>query len=163
YRAAALSVDNLRRDAARVEDATRPGVLVLRMPSSYVYLTGRLNLTATVGEGGPVVVSFSDNNGLDWREVARLTSSGTRAVDLGPLVLRRYDYRLRFELRGDGTALEAMKLVHDVQHSQRPLPALGAGDNTITFSAGPPEGTVTVEGATNPAAKGRQLLYTDFH
>jgi hypothetical protein len=84
-------------------------------------------------------------------------------VDLGPLVLRRYDYRLRFEFRGAGTGLDALKLVHDIQHSQRPLPALGPGVNTITFSAGPPEGTVTAEGATDLARKGRQLVYTDFH
>jgi hypothetical protein len=84
-------------------------------------------------------------------------------VDLSPLVLRRYDYRLRFELKGRGTGLDAVRLTHDVQHSQRPLPALGAGENTITFRAGPPEGTVTVEGATDPAVKGKQLVYTDFH
>jgi hypothetical protein len=78
-------------------------------------------------------------------------------------VLRRYDYRLKFELRGPGTGLNGLKLVHDIQHSQRPLPALAEGDNAITFSAGPPEGTVTVEGAANLAVKGKQLVYTDFH
>jgi hypothetical protein len=52
---------------------------------------------------------------------------------------------------------------HDIQHSQRPLPALDRGENTITFRAGPPEGTITVEGAARRDAKGKQLLYTDFH
>lgn len=162
YRHAALVAENLQEKAARVADPARPGVLVLRMPSSYVYLTGALTLTAAVGDGGSVAVWFSDNNGLDWKEVARVTAAGERRVDLGPLVQRRYDYRLKFELRGGGTGLDGLKLVHDVQHSQRPLPALAEGDNTITFSAGPPEGTVTVEGATNLAAKGKQLVYTDF-
>jgi hypothetical protein len=39
------------------------------------------------------------------------------------------------------------------------------GDNKITFSAGPHEGTVTLEGATNVAFrdKGRSLFYRDFH
>ena len=37
------------------------------------------------------------------------------------------------------------------------------GDNTIAFSAGPPEGTVTIEGATKLAHKTKQLVYTDFH
>jgi hypothetical protein len=163
YRSAALEAENLEDGAVRVRDAGRPGVLVLRMPSSYVYLTGTLTFTAAVGPGGAVAVSFSDNNGLDWREVARVTESGEQHIDLTPLVLRRYDYRLRFELRGPGTGLGALRLVHDVQHSQRPLPALGQGGNTIAFSAGPAEGTITVEGSTNPASKGKQLVYTDFH
>jgi hypothetical protein len=43
------------------------------------------------------------------------------------------------------------------------LPALTQGDNTITLSAGPAEGTVTVEAANNPAWKDKQRVYTDFH
>jgi hypothetical protein len=146
-----------------VADAGKPGVFVLRMPSSYVYLTGMLSFTAAIGDGGSVSVMFSDNNGLDWKEVAKKDSAGEHKVDLSSLVLRRYDYRLKFEFRGRGTGLDALKLVHDIQHSQRPLPALGEGENIITFNAGPPEGTITIEGATNLAAKGKQLVYTDFH
>jgi hypothetical protein len=56
-----------------------------------------------------------------------------------------------------------LRIVHDVQHSQRALPALDKGKNTITFSAGAQEGTVTVMGSTNAAAKGKNLSYTDFH
>jgi hypothetical protein len=164
YRAAVLAADNLDEKRVRVKDAAaRPGVLILRMPSSYVYLTGTLTLTPAVGPGGSIAVAYSDNNGLDWKEIARVNSPGERRVDLSPLVLRRYDYRLKFEFRGAGTGLDALKVVHDIQHSQRPLPALGQGVNTITFSAGPPEGTVTVEGATSLGVKGKQLVYTDFH
>jgi hypothetical protein len=163
YRSGALTADNLDESAVRVREATRPATLVLRMPSSYVYLTGTLTFAAAVGEGGSIVVSFSDNNGLNWKEIARADATGEQRVDLRPLVFRRYDYRLKFVLRGAGTGLDALKIVHDIQHSQRPLPVLGQGDNTITFSAGPAEGTVTVEGATNMSAKGKQLLWTDFH
>jgi hypothetical protein len=163
YRAGAFAAENLAPEAVRVQDAAKPGVLVVRMPSSYVYLTGALSFTAAVGSGGAITVSFSDNNGLDWKELTRVTASGEQTVDLSPLVLRRYDYRLKFALQGAGTGLDALKIVHDIQHSQRPLPALDRGDNTITFSAGPAEGTVTVEGATNLAQKGKQLTYADFH
>jgi hypothetical protein len=163
YRSGALTAENLEESAVRVRDASRPATLVLRMPSSYVYLAGTLTFTAVAGEGGSVAVSFSDNNGLDWKEIAQATSAGERRVDLGHLVFRRYNYCLKFTFRGRGTGLDALKIVHDIQHSQRPLPALDQGDNTITFSAGPGEGTVTVEGATNMAAKGKQLLWTDFH
>ena len=57
-----------------------------------------------------------------------------------------YDYRLRFELKGTGTRLHSLRTEHDVQHSQRVLPSLTQGDNTIRFSAGPPQGTLTIEG-----------------
>lgn len=167
WRDGAIRVENLevRRGGpgVRVRDASRPGTLVLGMPSSYVYLTGTLELGAAVGRDGSVAVSFSDNNGLDWREIARVTESGSKRIDLNSAVFRRYDYRLRLELKGAGTGLDRIRLAHDIQHSQRPLPALGKGSNTITFSAGPGEGTVTIEGSTNPKAKGKQLVYTDFH
>src|SRR5207245_7569811 len=59
--------------------------------------------------------------------------------------------------------LDALRFTHDIQHSQRPLPALGKGTNQLTFRAGPAEGTVTVEGSTNRVSKGKQLVHSDFH
>jgi hypothetical protein len=149
--------------AVQVNDAAKPATLAFRMPSSYVYLGGRLTFNAAVGDGGSIVVSFSDNNGLDWKEIAKVTAPGEHKVDLKPLVFRRYDYRLKFAMARKGTGLESVKVTNDIQHSQRPLPALGKGDNTIRFSAGPQEGTVTVEGSTRLENKGKNLLYTDFH
>ena len=60
-----------------IERRYRPGTLVLRMPSSYVYLGGELSMKATVGSGGQIDVSTSDNNGLDWKPVATVTASIT--------------------------------------------------------------------------------------
>ncbi len=77
---------------------------------------------------------------------------------------RRYDYRLKFELQGKATGLDAVKVSHDIQHSQRPLPALGQGENKIAFSEGAQEGTITIEGNLNPeAARGKNLAFSDFH
>jgi hypothetical protein len=135
---------------ALLKEAATAGGLTLRMPSSYVYLSGK----ATFKASGPVTASFSDNNGLDWKDVPVTGSE----IDLGPFVFRRYDYRLT--LKG---ALESLRIVQDIQNSQRTLPALAAGRNTLTFSAGSAEGTITVEGATNASEKGKQLVYTDFH
>jgi hypothetical protein len=159
YKGGALSIDNLEDGRARVKDGSKPGVLVVRMPTSYVYLTGKLKFTAS----GPVTVSYSENNGMDWKEISNVTSTGAQEVDLSPLVIRRYDYRLKFELKGKGAGLDALRIEHDIQNSQRALPALAAGKNTLTFSAGPAESTVTVEGCTNAEAKGKNLAYTDFH
>ena len=116
-----------------------------------------------VGDGGEVRIELSDNNGMDWKDVARIDNTGVREIDLKKFVYRRYDYRLRFTLKGKGTGFDALKLSHDIQHSQRPLPALGAGENTITFSAGPRESTVTIEANAAADHKGKQLTYKDWH
>jgi hypothetical protein len=171
FRGGAMAAENLaakaedggKGPAVHVKDAAKPGVLVVRMPSSYVYLGGELNFTPAVAAGGKVTVSFSDNNGLDWKQIAAVDAAGPQKVDLKALCGRRYDYRLKFEMRGAGTGLDALKITHDIQHSQAPLPALAEGDNTIAFAAGPQEGTVTVEGCTDPGRQGKQLVVTDFH
>lgn len=170
FRGGALAAENLaarsedgKGPAVHVRDASKPGVLIIDMPSSYVYLGGELSFDAAVPEGGKIAVSFSENNGLDWKEIKLAAIGGKVTIDLKPLVFRRYDYRLKFEMTGGGTGLESLTIRHDIQHSQRPLPALLAGDNTITFSAAPAEGTVTIEGSTQAGNRGKQVLYTDFH
>lgn len=168
-RAAALTVENLalqpedkRAPAVHVKDKDKPGTLVLRMPSSYVYLGGELVFQTVVGTGGAVTVALSDNNGLDWKEIGSITKSGEQRIELKPFIYRRYDYRVKFILTGERTGLNSLKLSHDIQHSQRALPALAQGNNTISFDAGAAEGTITIEGSTDPKAKGKQVLLTDF-
>ena len=119
--------------AVHVKDQASPGVLDLRMPSSYVYLSGRLTFTPVLGEGGEIKVLVSDNNALDWKQLAVVTAAGEQTIDLKPQVFRRYVYIVRFVLKGKGTGLDALKLTHDIQHSQRPLPALARGENKIAF------------------------------
>ena len=157
--------ENLVLDAGtlKAKDDARQGILEIRNPCSYVYLKGEVTLDATVGEGGSIRVFLSDNNGLDWTEAGKLEKSGEQKIDLSKLIIRRYDYRVRILLSGKGTGLKALGFRHDVQHSQRPLPALARGKNTITFSAGPHEGAVTLEGSTDPNNKGKQIVFTDFH
>jgi len=163
----AIVADNIaagnRSPALHLRDSSRPGVLVLRMPSSYVYLGGTVSCKAVVAGGGAIDVQLSDNNGLDWQDVGTIKASGDQGFDLKPLVLRRYDYRLKFTIKGQSTGLDALKISHIIQHSQRPLPALAKGDNQITFSAGPQEGTVTVQGSTNVKNRGKNLYFLDFH
>jgi hypothetical protein len=166
--ATALTYDNLTiKDQHLVPAAPgKPGTFVLRMPSSYVYLTGQLELAAV----GSVAVSYSDNNGLDWKPITPLSAlreTGVVAFDLKPLVYRRYDYRLKFELKSPDASISALKIIHDIQHSQRVLPILDKGDTKISFSAGAPEGTITIEGnlphnGTDPVAA-KNLLFSAFH
>ena len=148
--------------AVHVKDASQPGVLEIEMPSSYVYLGGALAIDAVVGPGGKIEVLFSDNNGLDWREVAAIRQSSRQKIDLGKFVLRRYDYRLRFALAGQGTGLDALRIAGTIQCSQRALPTLVKGDNTISFSAGPAYGTVTVQGSSVSRGKGKNVSLADF-
>ncbi|MFB3890775.1 MAG: hypothetical protein ACE15C_02000 [Phycisphaerae bacterium] len=160
----ALTFDNLAVAGGklRVKDASKPGTLVIRMPTSYVYLTGSLDLTPAVGEGGSVTVLFSDNHGLDWKEIGKFDKAGEQKIDLKKLVFRRYDYRLKFVMAGAGSGLDAIRIAHDVQHSQAPLPVVLEGDNKITFTAGPQDGTITYEGLIASKSKGN-LTYLDFH
>jgi hypothetical protein len=169
-RASALKMENVatkaedgQGPAVHVKDAAQPGILEIRMPTSYVYLTGSLDLAAVVGDGGKIRVLLSDNNGLDWKDVLTVEKPGEQTVDLGKFVLRRYDYRLRLVLSGKGTGLERLRITHDIQCSQRALPTLGRGENTITFSAGPQEGTVTIEGSTQGKPRDKQVTPMDFH
>lgn len=142
-------------------DSSKPGVLEIRMPTSYIYLGGLMEFDAVVGEGGSVTMGISDNNGQDWLDT-ELTESAANKVNILPFVIRKYDYRLRFIIKGP-SGLRLLRLSHDIQHSQRPLPALKQGQNTIVFAAGADEGTVTLEGATDSKVKQAQLVYGSFH
>jgi hypothetical protein len=165
----ALAADNLasmsedqKSLAIHVKDFTKPGVLILRMPSSYVYLGGELLLNGALPKDGSIEIFFSDNHGLDWKPIAKRITSAEQRVDLTPFVFRRYDYRLKFVFNGKGTGLDTIKITHPIQHSQRPLPALDVGANKISFSADN-EGTITVEGSMEASNRDKQLHYTDFH
>jgi len=165
-RAAALTMENLRGDRSGVRpvDAARPGVLILRVPSSYVFLGGAAVLRPRLASRARIEVSISDNHGHDWRPISTLTASGEQRVELGTHLRHRYDYRLKLLLRGRGAELTRLRLSHDIQHSQRALPALGEGRNQIRVSAGPAEGTITIEGSLDPQRKkGGSLSYRDFH
>jgi hypothetical protein len=167
----ALVADNLAwsaedggAPAMRVRDAAAPAILIIRMPSSYVYLGGSCALSAVVGSGGRIAIAGSDNNGLDWRELGECTKNEERTIDLKPLAYRRYDYRIRITCTGAGTGLASLRMTNDIQHSQRALPTLDKGANAVSVRAGAQEGTIVIEGSTNPAAaKGKQLAYSDFH
>jgi len=169
FRKGALLCDNLActaddkvQPALHIQDAGKPGVLVLRMPSSYVYLSGTLAAKATVSEGGGIEIAFSHNHGRDWKDVAKISASGEQTVDLKPFVHRRYDYRLKFTFKGKGTGLDALKINHAVQHSQRPLPILSEGENKISFEAGAQEGTITLDGNFGQHGA-KQRNFTELH
>lgn len=151
-----------------LKDAANPGVVVVRMPCSYVYITGTLAFDAVVGDGGKIAVTMSKNNGLDWKKLSDVDKSGPQTIDLKEEIYRHYDYRLKFEITGKGTGLNSLDITHDIQHSQAPLPALAQGENTISFSADQQQGTgtITIEGnvADPGRAKGKgQLAIGDFH
>ncbi|MBA3846189.1 MAG: hypothetical protein H0X45_06055 [Planctomycetes bacterium] len=163
---AVLAHDNLAcgggEPALRAIDASRPASVTLRMPSSYVYLGGALEFATRVGGGGHIAVDLSDDQGIAWKPVGEIASSGNHRLDLKPLVFRRYDYRLRLTFTGVGTGVDVLALSHDVQHSQRPLPALVQGANTITYSAGRDEGTITLESTTRTDHADQQVRFTQY-
>jgi hypothetical protein len=168
--ASALQLDNIAFGSddqsvgqLHAKDGKLPATLVLRMPSSYVYLGGKLTIAPIIPTSGSVAVYFSDNNGLDWRQIGNFTQSGQFTNNLSPLIFRRYDYRLKFVMTGRGVGVNAISIDEDVQHSQRVLPALDQGDNQIHITSGAQEGTITIEGATEATAEPKNLLLSDFH
>jgi hypothetical protein len=148
--------------ALHLKDPGQVGELIIRMTCGYLYLTGQLAIQAVVPDGGQIAVAFSDNNGLDWSNLAKITKSGLENLDLLPKLARRYDYQVKLTLKGTGVGMDSLKFTHDILQSQRALPALREGANTITFSAAPSEGTVTITGNTDPACT-KQLKIMDFH
>jgi hypothetical protein len=167
---AALTHENLQNKAEgataanlTVKDAAQPGTLVIRMPSSYVYLSGEVTLNAVVGNGGSVAVLFSDNHGMDWKELSKSDKPGELKIDIKQNVFRKYDYQLKVVMNGAGTGLNTLKLTHDIQHSQIALPVITSGDNKINFSAGPQEGTITYEGNVVETKTEKNLSYLAFH
>jgi hypothetical protein len=164
-KAVAFSADNLASFGRGVgaADPSQPGVLILHFPSSYIYVKGLMLLDMNRGQGG-ITVSVSDNNGVDWKPLLTQEQGGGRAIDLTPFIQKRYDYRLKFEMAGQGTSLNAVRTVNHFQCSQAALPAISEGENTLTFRAGPSEGTITIEGATDfdEARKQEQLAIIDF-
>jgi len=169
---ACLECENLKvgkMPIRTVADDAKPGTLVIRMPSSYVYLGGSVTLLPMVGARGTVTVSISRNNGLDWEDIARYDATpkpvAPVTIDLTSHIRRQYDYRLKFTCTGADTGLETLRINQRIQHAQTPLPALTAGRNTITFSADPAEGTITYEGNLDPEGTKAQhaLAYADFH
>ena len=170
FKNGALSVENLActsddglAPALHVKAGATEGSFCIDMPCSYVYLNGSLEAQVVAGAEGVVVFELSDNHGLDWKNVGKFATSGEAKLDLKPYVYRRYDYRLRVTLKGVGTGLQSLKLLHAVQHSQRPLPALDQGENAISFNAGASEGTLTIEASGSLEHRAKQLSFADFH
>ncbi|MCL2649019.1 MAG: hypothetical protein FWD61_18805 [Phycisphaerales bacterium] len=167
FRSGALVVDNLQTksegaaSAVAVKDASKDGVLIIRRPTSFIYMKGELALSPVVAAGGSVAVSISQNHGMDWKEVAKFDKTGDQKIDMTKFVFRKYDYQLKIVMTGAGTGLNALKMTDDIQHSQAVLPLILEGENKITFSAGEPEGTITYEGKVAP--NDRNLSYLDYH
>jgi hypothetical protein len=164
----ALACENLTvaNGKIRITDPAKPASLIVRMPCSYLYLSGEMTSKPIVGDGGSITASISLNNGLDWKELAKfdptMDKSADQKSDLKPFIFNKYDYRVKFDFAGAGAGLDELKFTNNVQHSQAPLPTITDGANKINFSAGAPDGTVTVEGnMTGPSDKA--LWIGDFH
>ena len=135
------------------------------MPSSYVYLSGQVSLKPVVAHRMDRLLSRSATI-MGWiGPGSHIANSGEATLDLKRLCFRRYDYRLKFEFSGEGTGLDALRIKHDVQHSQAPLPALLEGKNKITVTTGPYEGTVSSKAPSSVEMrdKGKNLFYKAFH
>ncbi|MCL2640086.1 MAG: hypothetical protein FWD53_04505, partial [Phycisphaerales bacterium] len=165
FRGGALLADNLQSKsegaaaAVAVKDASKEGTLIIRKPSSYLYMTGNIDMAPVVAAGGSITVFYSENHGLDWKEIAKFEQSGDQKLDITNNMFGRYDYQIKFVMQGAGTGLNSLKFTEDIQHSQAVLPLILEGDNKMTFTSGN-EGTVTFEG--NMKNEGSNLHMISF-
>jgi hypothetical protein len=137
--------ENLQSGSAgpilHVANPSRSGVAVVEMSSPYVYLGGRISVSALRQTAtDSVKLSLSTNNGLTYKQIWEASGTGKQSatVDLGARILRRYSYLLKFEIRSattSGAGLDALSITNDIQHAPRTLPWLVKGKNTITVAA----------------------------
>lgn len=148
-------------DVPNFKELLKSGEVIIRMHSNYVYLSGAVFAHVPVGTAFDVSV----DNGLSWKNVELSKPSNATVLALKPFIHQKYDYllRVRIAAKSDVPDDSTLALKNIVQLSQRALPALDKGDNTITFHAGPDEGTVTIEALGNLEHKAKQLSYLDYH
>ncbi len=119
----------------------KPGIAVIRMESPYVYLGGRVKLSAQRVSGkDPIALYISTNNGHDYVPIWTADTTGPMNVeiDLKSRIFRRYAYWLMLEINSttpSGAGVSSISIENDIQHAPRTLPWLGKGVNKITVAA----------------------------
>jgi len=141
-------------------DVSQTGVLVVRMQCPYPFLS--MNITGRSG-GGVITVSYALSNSREYTTLGTITEPGEFSLDPGPSVIRRYSCTIRFELSGADACLQALRIAADFQCSQRALPNLVSGRNTITVDGGPKVSTTTLEAGWFRATDVGNPVYTDYH
>ncbi len=137
----ALTYDGLATGgpaALHAAASAKPGVAVIEMNSPYVYLGGRVRISAIRRSASDrITLSLSTNNGRSFRQIwSAAQGSSDARVDLGVAVVRRYAYQLKLEVAGSpGSGVNTIAIESDIQHAPRTLPWLGKGSNTITIAA----------------------------
>jgi hypothetical protein len=146
WKSGASKLDNVKDGPGIAPlNKTKPAEVVIRMHSPYIFLGGKVRVAGEIAGATPIQVLISTNNGLDFTEFDKISEVGafTKELDTSKRIYRRYDYYIKFVLTGDVT-VKGLEIENDIQHSQRPLPALAQGKNTITVSSGPCIDTITV-------------------
>lgn len=169
--AAALIADNLAyrwpgpqkeiRSGIGIQNAAHAAVLAFERSTGYLYAAAHIECTTQIADGGAIAVQVSLDNGRSWQAAGQFGAGPSQRIDLSSLVARHYRYRLKLTLTGAQTGLADLKISEQFQCSQRALPALGKGANKLSFSVGPQEGTVTVEG-TSPKFKDRNPTWEEL-
>jgi acetyl esterase/lipase len=123
WRRGAERVDNVQaRDGELVAGAGKPGVIVWKMRSPYVFVGGKLEVE---GSGAKFSLSW---DGTSWQEVGGNLDG--LFPNKGPA---RYEYRLRCELP-EGARLRRLAIVNDLQMAPLALPGMVVGENVFTYT-----------------------------
>ncbi len=140
-----------------VADPEKPGVIVWKMRSPYVFVGGQLEVEGTAAK-------FSLSwDGKSWQEIGE--NLDTLFPPKGPA---RYEYRLKCELPA-GARLKRLAVVNDLQMAPLALPGMVVGENRFTYtdqSPGPRRIRLTHEWversvSTPPGAPSSPVFPTD--
>ena len=141
--------------------AGQPARLVYRMASAYLMVGGRVNLTVRSGSArNRVRVAVSTDGGENWREAWSGSRKGefTAQADFGRFLSKRmvepdspifrdvYGLLVKIEMEAAALPLEVtgLSIAMDLQLHPMSLPALGLGENRLTFSCKGRKGPVTI-------------------
>ena len=165
WRSGAWKLDNVKNDKGIAPaDKSKPADAVFRMHCPYVFLKGRIRIAGErKGNSGVVQAFISTNNGLDWAALKKIDAAKfNEEIDISAKVLRRYDYYVRLVLQGDVT-IAGLEMENDIQCSQRALPALAQGENTITVSGSPSTDTITIAPSLKSDVGAKNEKLENFH
>ena len=155
--------DNDRGPTVHLQDAKRPGHFDIEMPTSYVYLTGQIEARCRRGVEAAGCVCFSaTTTGWIGARLPRSTNRAGKPSTSGSLPFAATSIDSAWCWRAKrGAGISEDRARHSVFAAG--TADVGSRRKHHHVYAGPSEGTVTIEGSTEPGKQDKQVTPINFH